>query len=45
LKEITHFFETYKYLENKDVEIIGWKGLDNAINVIKEAKSRHVKQK
>ena len=45
LKEITHFFDTYKNLENKDVDIIGWKSLENAISIIKEAKSRHINQK
>ncbi len=45
LKEITHFFETYKNLENKHVMIIGWEGLEAAVNVIKEAKSRYISNK
>jgi inorganic pyrophosphatase len=45
LKEITHFFETYKNLENKHVMIIGWEGLEAAVNVIKEAKSRYISYK
>lgn len=40
LKEIPHFFETYKHLENKHVKIIGWEGLDTALQVLEEAKSR-----
>ncbi|MDK2833193.1 MAG: inorganic pyrophosphatase [Methanolobus sp.] len=41
LKEIPHFFETYKHLENKHVKIIGWEDLDAAVQVLKEAKSRY----
>lgn len=41
LKEIPHFFETYKHLENKHVKIIGWEGLDMALQVLEEAKSRY----
>jgi inorganic pyrophosphatase len=44
LKEITHFFETYKNLENKHVIIIGWEGLKTAANILQEAKSRYVEQ-
>ncbi len=44
LKEITHFFETYKNLENKQVQIFGWQGLEEAVNVLKEAKSRYIEQ-
>jgi inorganic pyrophosphatase len=44
LKEITHFFETYKNLENKHVEIIGWKGLKEAVIILEEAKSRYNEQ-
>jgi inorganic pyrophosphatase len=45
LKEIPHFFETYKHLENKHVEIIGWEGLEAAVKVLREAKSRYREQK
>lgn len=34
LKELTHFFEVYKQLEEKDVEIEGWYGRDLAIQLI-----------
>ena len=44
LKEITHFFETYKNLENKHVTIIGWEGLKTAVDILQEAKSRYVNQ-
>ena len=42
LKEITHFFETYKNLEGKNVMVFGWKGLEPAIYILEEAKSRYV---
>jgi inorganic pyrophosphatase len=45
LKEIPHFFETYKHLEHKHVEIIGWEGLETAMKVLREAKSRYREQK
>jgi len=45
LKEITHFFQTYKNLENKRVNVIGWKGLETAVTILQEAKSRYIKQK
>lgn len=41
LKEITHFFETYKNLEGKHVMVIGWEGLEEAVNILEEAKTRH----
>jgi inorganic pyrophosphatase len=34
LDEIIHFFEIYKELEKKDVEVIGWKGRNYAIDII-----------
>ena len=36
LAEIVHFFEVYKSLENKEVEILGWKDRDEAIRIIQE---------
>lgn len=44
LKEITHFFETYKNLEGKHVMVIGWEGFEEAVNILEEAKSRYVEQ-
>jgi inorganic pyrophosphatase len=43
-KEITHFFQTYKNLEDKCVRVIGWKGLAEALTVLQEAKSRYSRQ-
>ncbi len=34
LVEIEHFFETYKALEDKTVEIVGWRGRDRALDVL-----------
>jgi inorganic pyrophosphatase len=34
--EVQHFFEVYKQLENKTVEILGWKGRDEALRIIRE---------
>jgi inorganic pyrophosphatase len=31
LVEIQHFFETYKLLEDKTVEVIGWGNLERAL--------------
>ncbi|MCG9895764.1 MAG: inorganic diphosphatase, partial [Fimbriimonadaceae bacterium] len=36
LEEIRHFFEVYKQLERKDVEILGWKGRDYALEIIQK---------
>lgn len=34
LKEVTHFFEIYKELEEKTVEVTGWMGVDNAVELV-----------
>jgi inorganic pyrophosphatase len=44
LREITHFFETYKNLEDKKVKVIGWKDFETAVTVLQEAKSRYVER-
>lgn len=36
LKEITHFFEVYKQLEEKSVQLDGWFGRDLAIELIQQ---------
>ncbi|MCW5936451.1 MAG: inorganic diphosphatase [Fimbriimonadaceae bacterium] len=36
LAEIVHFFEVYKQLENKQVEILGWKDRDYAVAIIEK---------
>lgn len=37
LKEIAHFFEVYKGLEGKKVEVLGWKGVEEAKKTILKA--------
>ena len=37
LKEIENFFATYKLLEEKDTELLGWEDVANAHRVIKAA--------
>lgn len=37
LKEIEHFFQIYKDLEGKRVEIIGWEGSDSAKEIIQRS--------
>jgi inorganic pyrophosphatase len=44
LKEIAHFFQVYKYLEGKTVDIIGWLSVDEAKQVILKAENTY-KQK
>ena len=41
LKEIEHFFSIYKKLEHKDVEVDGWRGIDETLKTIKESKARY----
>jgi inorganic pyrophosphatase len=36
LKEIIHFFEVYKTLEDKEVEVLGWKDVPEAIQIIEK---------
>lgn len=45
LEEIAHFFEVYKQLEGKKVEILGWKDSTVAKKKIKEAIARYKKEK
>ena len=45
LKEIAHFFESYKGLEGKKVEILGWEDIDVAKNEIKKAAEVYKKEK
>ncbi|MBL0387234.1 inorganic diphosphatase [Tumebacillus sp. ITR2] len=40
LKEISHFFQVYKDLENKSVQIDGWEGVETAARLIDEARVR-----
>jgi inorganic pyrophosphatase len=34
LREIENFFRTYKLLENKEVEMVGWHGVDKARQIL-----------
>jgi inorganic pyrophosphatase len=40
LKEIQHFFTVYKTLEEKEVEIYGWAGAQEAWRLVREARER-----
>ena len=40
MKEISHFFQVYKDLENKQTIIEGWKDADFAANLVKECRER-----
>jgi len=40
LKEIAHFFQRYKELQNKKVEIIGWEDKEKALKEIKDSIER-----
>ena len=37
-REITHFFSVYKQLEDKKVDVDGWKSREEALEVIEDAK-------
>ena len=41
LKEVEHFFQIYKDLEGKRVEILGWENSDVAMDVITESIERY----
>ncbi|PSR21221.1 MAG: inorganic diphosphatase [Sulfobacillus acidophilus] len=41
LKEIAHFFQTYKQLENKEVHIGEWRGEADAITVLEDCRQRY----
>ena len=38
LKAISHFFETYKTLENKEVKVVGWLPKEEALELLKKAR-------
>jgi inorganic pyrophosphatase len=40
LREIEHFFATYKLLEDKQVEIYGWAGLEDALEILHADRQR-----
>jgi inorganic pyrophosphatase len=39
--EISHFFSVYKDLEEKKVDVLGWRDRDEALEVLAEARSLH----
>ncbi len=41
LVEIEHFFETYKLLEAKETEVVGWRDRDRAREVLTADRARH----
>ena len=38
--EIEHFFETYKLLENKAVEVLGWRDRTAALEMLRADRAR-----
>ena len=36
LVEIEHFFQTYKLLEKKETDVVGWRDVDRALEVLRE---------
>ena len=44
LKEVEHFFHTYKDLEGKRVEIIGWGKSEEAAKIVTESIARYAKK-
>ena len=42
LREIEHFFATYKLLENKEVEVYGWADFSDALEVLRSDRERWV---
>jgi len=41
-REITHFFSVYKQLEDKVVEVDGWRSKEEALDVIADARKLHL---
>jgi inorganic pyrophosphatase len=42
--EIEHFFETYKLLEDKTVEVVGWRDVDRALEVLAEDRATWLRE-
>jgi inorganic pyrophosphatase len=40
LREIEHFFDTYKLLEDKRVEVHGWADLEDALELLRADRQR-----
>jgi inorganic pyrophosphatase len=45
LVEIEHFFETYKLLEAKETEVVGWRDRDRAREVLEADRARHERER
>jgi inorganic pyrophosphatase len=45
LVEIEHFFETYKLLEDKATEVVGWQDADRALEILREDRARWVAER
>lgn len=45
LNEVAHFFEVYKHLEGKKVEIAGWKSKEEAYKIIEQSIERYKQKK
>ena len=45
IKEMTHFFETYKKVQNKSVEVGEWKGRDAAIVAFDRSRELYIADK
>jgi inorganic pyrophosphatase len=41
LREIENFFETYKTLENRETDVSGWLGVEDAWRIIDAAIAAH----
>src|SRR5213593_4630761 len=41
LVEIEHFFQTYKLLESKETDVLGWRDRDRALEVLVEDRERY----
>ena len=44
LVEIEHFFTTYKLLENKAVDVVGWREREDALRVLGEDRERYARE-
>ncbi|MGE5543073.1 MAG: inorganic diphosphatase [Bacillota bacterium] len=44
LREIEHFFQTYKALEEKTVVTAGWKGADEAASIMRKARANYARR-
>ena len=44
LVEIRHFFDTYKLLEEKETEVLGWRDADDARRLLLADRERYAKE-